>query len=237
MGTSKAYTPPTGNLWTSAKRGVTNMIKQKASTESIGKALKKHIRASRSNSTSFSNKNKTISSSAGRALNFISDVQNVGLDEALDDHGLNNLVGKNFNDIFVGLVDYFTDGYGTINEIIARDSIAELLNEYLSNEEDIEAQLNNININKLIEDYIIKCIQKDFMNHYSEKILSQCENINETISIQDKIKDFIRMVVEENYFIEGLDTVNWNTQKGEEKIKEIHNKTLDIFLMWGDTLG
>lgn len=236
MGTSQSYTLPTGHLWNPAKRAVTNLIKENASEESVGKALKKHYRALRSNKGSYNSKNKKIVSSAGRAANFFSDVKGLGLNEALEEHGLSNLIGKGFNDVFVGLLDYFTENNSSIDGTIARDSMAELMSEVMTREE-FEENIYEIDINDFIKDFIIKFIQKDFLVHYAEKILAGCDNIDKTISIQNKVKDFIKSVVMKKYTPSEISEINWIGIEGRQIIKQIHKNTVDIFLMWGDIIG
>jgi len=236
VGTSQSYAPPTGHLWNPAKRGVTNLINENASSESIGKALRKHVEAVRSNKGTYNSKNQKIVSSAGRAINFINDVQTMGLDAALEGHGLSNLIGKGFDEVFVGLLDYFVEDNSSIDGTIARDSMAELMSEMMSIDE-FEEEINEMDMNNFIKDYIVKYVQKDFMVHYAEKILAACDNINKTISIQNKVKDFIKTVISQNYSPVEISKIDWKGQEGNQIINQIHKDTIDIFLMWGDSLG
>lgn len=62
MGTSKGYLPPTGYLWTDAKRDVTKMVKDNFTPSSIGKAISNFAKALNSSGGSGSNASNAIQS-------------------------------------------------------------------------------------------------------------------------------------------------------------------------------
>lgn len=234
MGTSKGYLPPTGYLWSEAKREVTKMVKNNFSKESIGNALSKF---SEINSTN-KNQIKLISSSIQKAVSFFININEYGLDKALDNIGLKEELIKNKDGIYIGLLNYFSNDGSSIDKNIVRDSMSELLKELIldSNEEDYDKIFLQIDINMFIENFLIKCIQKSFLTNFSEKINGLCKNLDEYIQAEKDIKDFIRITIENNYTFENLNKINWKGKEGEEFITKKCNEIYSIFKMWKEDL-
>lgn len=238
MGTSKGYTPPTGHLWTDAKKAVTHMIKNNASSETIGNAMSKYVSAQRSNGGGIHRgKQESVARTGVKAAAFINAVQNYGLTEALKQSGLQELVAKTPDEVLVGLLDYFTEEGSTLDESVVRDSMSEIMREKFTDkngDKNMEDQIKNINILDFMLQFVIKCIQKDFFSTFAEKILSQCKNTKEKMDMQNNIKNFIKIHIESNYTKQEIMSINWNSDQGRNIIEQMHENTANIFLKWGE---
>lgn len=241
MGTSKSYGPPTGHLWKDAKTAVTGIVKNNGSTSSIGTAVSKYVKAIRDNNGSmYHSKQGAISRAGSRLAGFVNGVQVFGLNDALKRNGLENLIGKSPIEIYIGLVDYFTDEGSSLNEAVVRDSMCEFMSDIFEDVYEIEKMeevFREIDIQDFIRNFIIKCIQKDFLTTFSEKILAKSRDCKQNIQIQDNIKEFIKITIENNFTKKEITNMDWNGGAGREFISTIYEDTLKIFVVWSDSLG
>lgn len=238
MGTSKGYTPPTGNLWKDAKTAVTNMVKNQANTNSIGNAVSKYVSALKSEGAAvYKSKQAAVSNAGAKSLGFINAVQNFGFNEALKQSELNELIGKSSDEVFIGLLDYFTGNGSSLDESAVRGSMAELMKEKFtdkSGEKSMEDLIKDINIQEFMMEFIIKCIQKDFFTSFAEQILLKCNGTNEKVVTQNNIKNFIKVYIESKYTKQEIISIDWNGQQGRNLVAKVHEDTLNIFLLWGE---
>lgn len=240
MGTSRSYTPPTGNLWKEAKIAVGSIIRNNGSRDSIGNAVEKYYKAVRENEGNiYRNKKRIITATAVRAASFINLVHTQGLTKALEYSGLVNLVNKSLDEILIGLIDYFSENGSLLDEAVVRDSMCELMNEIFKDTLDIdemEKKFKKIDPQEFIMDFIIKCIQKDFLTSFSEKILSKCRNIKQYTLIQNNVKEFIKVAIKNRFTKKEIISIDWNGDEGKGFITQLYDDTIDIFLTWSDSL-
>lgn len=240
MGTSKGYLPPKGFLWRDAKRAVTDMSKNNFGSDSIGNAMAKYANArshshgwasNNSSGSSSSNRQTSVGKSGAKALNFINSVKTQGFRQTLETIGLRHLIGRNSKDIYLALVDYFVEERITIEDNIIRDCFTELLKD-LNIFDEIE-DFKKIDGNDFLQKFIIKYIQKSFINDFHEKIQGLCKNIKETNRAIGEIKRFIRSEIEHNYSIEELSKINFNSNEGINFINKKCNEAFEIFKVFG----
>lgn len=235
MGTSKGYSPPTGYLWSSVKRTVTSMINNNCNSESVGRAIGKYVQATKQGNGGLrENKNQLVASTGAKALNFFNYAQKYGLNESLREAGLQNLIGKSNEEIYSGLLDYFTEIGSSLNESIVRDSMAEVMKDIFLDKEDqnFDEIFNSLNMNNFIKNLIVKFVQKDFITNFSEKIEAKCDNLDEYIKIEKDIKEFISSEIDLNYKAEDLNKIDWSGTEGREFINKKTNEVLEIFEMY-----
>lgn len=239
MGTSKGYLPPTGHLWSGAKRAVTNMAKNNFGRESVGKAISKFANAKTSSNGGSSSAFSNFSISGAKAINFLNYAKQYGFDEALREVGLQNLIGKKNDEVYVGLLDYFSGEGSTLDKNVVRDSMSEVLKENMddiTDDKDYDDIIANIDINKFIIDFITAFTQKSFLTNFSEKIEGLCKNLDEYISAENNIKDFIRVEIERKYNFEDLSKIDWKGEQGKEFINKKCSDAYEIFKMWKDDI-
>lgn len=236
MGTSKGYTPPTGHLWSDAKRAVSGMARNSYSSNSIGKAISNFSKASGGNSLRKEG-NATIGASGTRALNFADLVRSFGLDHALNQVGLSHLIGSNVEDILAGLLDYFSEGTNTLQQSIADRAMHEFMEEMMGDvrsEDELQATFEKIEADDFIRDYLTRYITVSFFTNFAEKINSMCKDIESAIKMQERISEFIRLEVAENYHSDNLNNLDWKGSQGKQYIENKCEEVWGIFDMWGD---
>lgn len=235
MGTSKGYLPPTGFLWKETKRSITNMVKNNFQRDSIGKAMSNFSNIYNNGNNGGRRSSGTIASSGARAVGFLKDAKDFGFNDALNKAGLAHLIGKDSDEVYIGLLDYFAGDGSTLNKSIVRDSMSELLKEQfldVSESKEYDEIISNMDINKFISDFIIKFIQKSFLTNFSEKIEGLCKNLDEYIKAEKDIKEFIRIEIERNYSVDDINNINWTGKQGKDFIMHKCNEAYEIFSMW-----
>jgi len=229
MGTSKGYLPPTGYLWTKAKRSVTDMVKNNFESESIGKAVGNYARASRGTSQG---KISNLAKSGSKAVGFFGLAKTEGFNAALEKSGLSDLIGKDNLEVYSGLLDYFSGNGSTLDDSVIRDSIGEVMQEQLSNIEEgksFEDMISDLDMNQFISDLITKFVQKDFLLNFAEKIEAKCGSIDKYKTAENQIKDFIQLSISSSYSAEELSSIDWFKQEGREFIDSRCNEVLRVF--------
>ncbi|MED3782507.1 hypothetical protein P4560_18775 [Heyndrickxia sporothermodurans] len=237
MGTSKGYTPPTGHLWSDAKRAVSGMARNSYSPSSIGKAMSNFSKATGGNG-SRKEGNSAIGASGSKALSFADLVRGFGLDYALNQVGLSHLIGKSPEAIFEGLIDYFSEGTNTLQQSIADRAMQEYMEEMMGDvrsEEELQATFENLEADVFIRDYLTKYLTVSFFTNFAEKINSICKDIESALKTQERISEFIRLEIAERYHADGLKNVDWKGREGQQYIEKKCEEVWMIFEMWGDS--
>ncbi|MGH4140480.1 hypothetical protein [Clostridium sp.] len=238
MGTSKSYLPPTGKLWSDTKRAVTGMARNNFQRASIGKAMLNFSNATMS-SNGGGNGFNTFTTTSAKTIDFFNIAKVYGFDEALNRAGIQDLIGKTNEEIYIGLLDYFAGDGGSLDKNIVRDSMSELLKETMldvTEEKDYDEIIQNMDINKFIVDFITLFIQKSFLTNFSEKIEGLCKSLDEYIKAENTIKDFIRIEIERKYTFEDLSKVEWKSSQGRDFINKKCQDAFEIFKMWKEDL-
>ncbi|MEG0774353.1 hypothetical protein [Clostridium sp.] len=239
MGTSKGYLPPTGQAWSETKRAVTGMVKNNFQRSSIGKAMGKFSNAMMSSNSGTGGAFSTLSRAGSRSIEFFSNSKLYGFNEALNRAGLQDLVGKSNEEVYMGLLDYFAGDGSSLDKNIVRDSMSELLMENMlgvTDEQSFDDIIQNMDMNKFIVDFITAFTQKSFLTNFSEKIEGLCKNLNEYIKAENIIKDFIRVEIERKYTFEDLSKIEWKSHQGRDFIDRKCREAFEIFKMWKEDL-
>lgn len=224
MGTSKGYIPPKGYLWKDAKSAVTNMAKNNFDNESIGKCLKKYSEAR--SSSGGTKQSKQVVSSGSKMMNFIGLLNKNGLNSTLEEIGLKNLIGKDNNEIFMGLIEYFSPKTESVEDSIVRDCVSEILTDV-----DIFDDNSLISDKDLLQKFLITYVQKSFISSFFEKIQGLCGSINKTNRAIDEIKNNIRITLENKYSISELTNINWMSRSGKDFMNKICDEAFEIFIL------
>ncbi|MBJ7931853.1 hypothetical protein COO04_09950 [Bacillus toyonensis] len=237
MGTSKGYAPPTGYLWSDAKRAVSYMGRNNFTPSSVGKAISKYSQALKGMKNSSNNIN--IGGTGAKAINFIDLVKNYGFTTALENIGLKHLIDKKPDEIYVGLTEYFAGSKNSLLEGIAQQSINELMAEILADVQTLEEYdeiFLSINKEEFIREFIIKFVQNSFFTTFSEKIISMFDNLNQFDGVQDTIETYIRTTIENDYTLEELQHIDWAGEQGSKIIDQKCDGALQILTVWSESL-
>lgn len=219
MGTSKGYIPPKNEEWKKAKSSITRMINGNDRVDGIKKAVSNYAEAYLSTHINAS----SIGSVGGKVLSFLENSKEYGLDRALYDEGLGDLVGKSNGEICNGLINYFCSNNTSIDDGIIRECLTDIFDD----KEIIDFKdLDKLNNQEFLTEFIIKYIQVNFEVAFSEKVQGLCNNIDEANDKIQDVKEYIDDKIRNTYKIEDLLKINWKGNEGksfiDKKCKECY---------------
>ncbi len=165
---------------------------------------------------------------------FLSRVATVGLNEALREIGLSDLIGKSAEDVVNGLTDAFTDPASSLDEEAARVALYELHSELLvecDTFEDVEESLKEVieapGIIKTIADffgrYIYRIFCRDFYEGWQRKA-----GPDQAAQKLDDVKGYIFSSIR-NRFAGETTNKNWAGNEGLRASEQILKDTVEIF--------
>jgi len=235
MGTSKGYLPPTGHLWSDTKRAVSSMNRNSYSSSSIGKAVSSFSKANRGTR---SQGNSAVGASGAKALNFADLVRSIGLNNALDQVGLTHLIGQDPQAVFEGLLSYFSEGTDSLQQSIADQAMQEYMAEMMGSvrsKEELDDAFAKLETDLFIQDFLTKYVQVSFFTNFAEKINALCKDIGQALKMQERIKEFIRLEIADNYTRDGMKNMDWRGREGREYIERKCEDVWGIFERWRDS--
>ena len=178
------------------------------------------------------------SAAVGTAQNlggFLSRVGEVGLEESLRERGLDDAVGKSASDVSDALLDEFAGPASTLDNALARESLAEIRDEILTDAEtfeDVEKKLDTA-----IDELGIFGILASFFGHYIFKMF--CRNFYEewvkkvgdakAASSLAQIKEYIVSSVRNKLTGRGVATVDSKKDEGKQVTEGVLKETLEVF--------
>lgn len=225
MGTSKGYIPPKNKEWRKAKSDVTRMVNGSEGSEGVKKVVSSYATAYLSTQMGLSSMGKV----AGQVLGFLGDLKTNGLNHALLSEGLNELIGKDNEEICNGLINYFCGENKSIDDGVVRDCLVEVFED----KEIIDLDdIDKIGSNEFLIEFIIKYIQFNFEVAFSEKILGLFPNIDEANNKVSEVKMYIDDKLRNMYEKQELLEIDWRSEEGirfiNERCEESY-KLLEIF--------
>lgn len=170
------------------------------------------------------------SAAIGTARNlgdFLSRVREGGLENALRERGLGDIVGKPASEVADTLLDEFAGPASTLDNALARESLAEIRDDILKDAvtfEDVERQLNTA-----LDEAGIFGILASFFGHYIFKMF--CRNFYEewvkkvgdakASSALGQIKDYITSSLRSKLAGRKIDKVDWKKSEGRQMAENV----------------
>jgi len=135
--------------------------------------------------------------SAGRAIGFVQDVARVGVNQALTNLGVGNLIGQPAEQALAALTDVVCPAGGPIDEAIAREAWDEaVLNLTDAGITDI-TQVTVEQWQALVADFIAKSIETKVINDVGAKGISLPQDIRAINQLQNDLHQVIRGAVDD----------------------------------------
>ncbi|HBI6963835.1 TPA: hypothetical protein K8N27_002217 [Clostridium perfringens] len=225
MGTSKGYIPPKSKEWRKAKTAVSRMINGNDNVEGVKKAVSEYAKAYSSTHLPLSKAGALISD----ILGFFSDASVNGLNNTLKREGLDNLIGKSNEEIYLGLIEYFCTDNTTIEDSVLRECVVDVLSD--NDIVDLE-NLENLDGNKFIEDFIIKYIQINFEVSFAEKVQGLCNSVDESKSKIREVNIYIDDTIRNLYKREEIVNINWRGEEGKLFIDKKCRECYELLMLF-----
>ncbi|HBV97355.1 MAG: hypothetical protein JL50_08710 [Peptococcaceae bacterium BICA1-7] len=214
MGTSKGYIPPKSPHWSQAKGAVTRMSNGIYSSENAKKAISKFAEAY--STTHLPNSN--VSAVAGGVINFLNSIRNSGLQETAKNFGLDSLLDKEGVILYQGIIDYFARDLSSIDGQIIRDSLSETLEEF---EIKTFSDFSDVTSEEFLITFIVEFAIKNFEECFSEKILSNKENMSDYDLIIDNVSRIIENRIVTDMEINNALKIDYLSKEGQDYIKSV----------------
>ena len=182
------------------------------------------------------------SAAVGTARNlggFLSSVADVGLEKTLRDRGLESVVGKSASDVTDALLDEFAGPASTLDNALARESLAEIREEILSDAatfEDVEKELNaaidELGIFGILASFFGHYIFKMFCRNFYEEWVKKVGEAKAGSSIKE-IEEYIRSSVRTKLTGQKVTSADWKKDEGKQITENVLKETLEIFGVTG----
>ncbi len=130
---------------------------------------------------------------AANLLGFAQAAAQSGTDEALKKIGLERFVDKPVEEVCAELIDALCahDG-GSIDEGIARASLAEAFAEMTAGHDDNHKKLTTADLNELVINFVAQSIRHRILNDIGTKAISLPNNIADIETLQQEVYDLIK---------------------------------------------
>jgi hypothetical protein len=182
------------------------------------------------------------SAAVGTARNlggFLSSLADVGLERTLRDRGLESVVGKSASDVTDALLDEFAGPASTLDNALARESLAEIREEILSDAatfEDVEKELNaaidEVGIFGILASFFGHYIFKMFCRNFYEEWVKKVGEAQAGTSLKE-IEEYIRSSVRTKLTGEKVTSADWKKDDGKQITENVLTETLEIFGVTG----
>ena len=268
MGTSRGYKMPKGGNWTPLKNDATDFVQGTGNAGITPTSLlTDFIRATGGLAGLLRGNGGTVpsggagtsvkttggvgsggavgggtSAAVGAARNlggFLSSVADVGLERTLRDRGLESIVGKSASDVSDALLDEFAGPASTLDNALARESLAEIREEILSDAatfEDVEKELNaaidELGIFGILASFFGHYIFKMFCRNFYEEWVKKVGEAKATTSLKE-IEEYIRSSVRTKLTGQKVTTADWKKDEGKQITENVLKETLEIFGVTG----
>jgi hypothetical protein len=240
MGTSSGYSLASGPKWREAKAKATKAASS-GTRYNISSSLRAHIQAYSGGGSRGGTRGdggggfRTARQAAGRLVGFIRDVQDVGLDRALEKRDLGHLKGRPVREVIDGLVATLTDGAEFIEDVDARTAAAMLLDEILADAatpEELEEKLQEFSDDKLLCDLISRFFRhfllEHFIRNYWKHLQGKYSN-GEIKKFRDELREHLFLGLKFEIDDSGIGNVDWSSEEGRNLIARVEQRTYEVY--------
>lgn len=155
--------------------------------------------------------------------------------EALESTGLTDLSDKSVEDVINHLIEYCSGPAATIDEVAAKEATRKLLEELVSNAEDVEDieemlkhKFEEVSSEDLIIRYFGYYIYEHLDKWFYEKLIKD-KNQTNCHNLFRQIKDFIFEQLKDVQRTNSLQDLDWGSDDSDRLIKNIQEDILTVF--------
>ncbi len=174
--------------------------------------------------------------SVGRNLGgFLSSVAAGGLNQALREAGLSDLIDKSAEEVSAGLLDALAGPSSTLDEHAARLALAALNDELLKDAETYEdvaqafsATLNEQGLMWVLGSFFCHYLYERFCRDFYETWVKKVGSSHAARSLKS-IKDYIENSLKAKLTGRDVTRINWKGREGLKLTQQVMQETLEIF--------
>lgn len=260
MGTSKGYRMPTGGDWTPLKKDATQFANEggqgpvspqtllrdylaasggaRGLARGVGGGGARGVGAGAQGGGTSSGGGRTgrAAREVGRSVGgFLSSVASVGLEGALREAGLSDLVGRPAEEVSAGMLNALAEPGSTLDDHAARLALVKLNDELLRDAltyEDTERALSEALdgrglagiLASFFGHYLYERFCRDFYENWVKKVGS-----SKATRLMKSIKDCIESSLKAKLVGRDVTRLNWKGREGLRLTEQVMRETLEIF--------
>jgi len=247
MGTSKGYGMPTGGEWTPLKREATQFAgeggqgpvsPQRLLRDYLGASggARALARGTGGGGAGGGGRTGRAAREIGRSVGgFLSNVASVGLEGALREAGLDDLVGRPAQEISAGLLNALAQAGSTLDDHAARLALVRLNDDllrdaltYEDSERALSEALDGQGLARILASffghYLYERFCRDFYENWVKKVGS-----SEATRLMKSIKDCIESSLRAKLIGRDVTRLNWKGREGLRLTERVMRETLEIF--------
>ena len=241
MGTSTGYKAPTSPQWKAVKGDVTRAAPGGRPTEDVARRLVRGYVDAAGGPRKVSSGTGSIGGSraaqrvAASLASFANTVSESGLPAALEQFGLDDLVGRPVVEVLDALVDRLGGPANSLDDVDARNALSRLREELLeevTTPDELEAALVGIINGDMLGDLLSRlyalCLFEQFTRVFYERLVTRVGDAA-AASFLEGIRDYIMSAVEQVHVTRDLRTVDWGSTAGRDIADGILEDTLYVF--------
>ena len=182
------------------------------------------------------------SAAVGTAQNlggFLSRVGEIGLEKTLQERGLEGVVGKSASDVSDVMLDEFAGPASTLDNALARESLAEIRDEILADAEtfeDVEKQLNTaideLGIFGILASFFGHYIFKMFCRNFYEEWVKKVGDAKASASLA-QVREYVISSVRTKLTGQKVASVDWKKDEVKQVTEDVLKETIEIFGVTG----
>ena len=219
MGTSGSYNAPTTGGWPAAKGTATRFAKQ-GGTGNVtpGRVVSAYL-AALGGATAAARRAAASRAAAQRLGGFLGTVADRGLDAALEQVGLGDLIGRDATEVLEALVDRLASPGGTLEEADARVAMMRALQEELEKPTAFEG-LDQEGVGQAVEGFIVECIFERMLQEIGYQLENGAMTAEDAKRAEDDIRVYVVATVQLELARQETLTV-WEGPEGQELVDRL----------------
>ncbi len=195
MGTSSSYNAPTSGGWPNAKRTATRFAKQ-GGTGNVtpGRVVSAYLTAL-GGSAAAARRAAAGRAAAQRLGGFLATVADQGLNTALEQIGLADLVGRDTTEVLEALVDRLAGPGSTLEEADARAAMLRVLQEELEDPAALDG-LDQDGVGRIVESFLVEYIYERMLQEIGDRLENGAMTADDAKKAEDDIRVFVVATVQ-----------------------------------------
>lgn len=219
--------------WRAAKTALGRSVSDGSAGNSLGKAGRSYARAL-GGAQNASRSARAGRSAATRLGQFLSDIGNQGISEALQNLGLSKFIGKDAETVFAAISEALAPTSALREEAIAREAVNETLEslyeQYILQDGDITKldQMNTQSIEQALETVVSAYIYNRWLGELEIVLEKKAISTKDAIKLERDMKQFIRESVHLDFQGVNILALNWKSSSGQQLIEKIFTDAYSI---------
>jgi hypothetical protein len=219
MGTSGSYSAPTTGGWPAAKKTATRFAKQgDAGSITPGQVVGAYLTAL-GGAAAAARRAAASRAAAQRLGGFLGTVADQGLDVALEQVGLADLVGRDATEVLEALVDRLASPGGTLEEADARAAMMGALEEVLEQPNAFDG-LDQEGVGRTVEGFIVECIYERMLQEIGDRLENGAMTAEDAKKAEDDIRVYVVATVQLELAREES-LIVWDGPEGEALVNRL----------------